>query len=210
MTAGISFIPGKTGGHRPPLQLLDKNLNLYRIQLDPRELFQQQRVGAFQVGRVLGFQCQLDGIHGIIEVGIGAEHEIRESCQDSMEYSRDLSFIRTKKNLLEVKRRLAEHLFDTFEFTLQNLRDSWKNVDILYRNDREPHSFSADEPRALRYVGHPQIGFNRVRLVILPERGFEVGMTPDSASKGTGNSLHCQIIVSRSNSTCGKYIIIGV
>src|SRR2546422_11591988 len=121
-----------------------------------------------------------------------------------MQYPRDLSLIGTKINLSQMKRRLAKHLFDALELALQDLRYARENENILDGNHGEPHSLSAHKPCAFRNVGHTQIRVDNVGLIILPQRGFKIGESPESMHKSCRNSVHREIIVSRANSTCGK------
>ena len=77
-----------------------------------------------------------------------------------MKDPRDLSLIRAEINFTEIKWCLSEHFFDAFEFAPQNLGHSRKDVNILDRNDGEPHSFSPNKASAVGHVGHSQISID--------------------------------------------------
>src|SRR5437762_4688398 len=103
-----------------------------------------------------------------------------------------------------MKRRLAKGFLDALEFPLKDFRNPRKDINILDRNDRKPHSLPADEPRAFRDISHAQVAVHEILCVVIPQGCFEVRITIDSPPKSPGDSIHGQIIVRWPYATCGK------
>ena len=85
-----------------------------------------------------------------------------------MQYTGDLSFIRSQKDFAEMIRRFPKHLFDAIKFPLQDFRNAGKDENVFDRDDRKPHTLSTDEPRAFRNVRHSQVPFDQRFAVIAP------------------------------------------
>lgn len=118
---------------------------------------QQSRLSPVHIRRVLRFQRQLDRVGGIVEVWIRSKQQFGKVRKQLMKDGCDLAFVRLQKDLTELKRRLTECLFDSFELALQDFGNTRENVDIFDGNDGKPHALSTNQPGALRNVCHTQI-----------------------------------------------------
>ena len=86
-----------------------------------------------------------------------------------MKDTRDLSLVGAQVNFTKMKWSLSKHLFDAFKLAPQNLGNARKDINILDSNNGEPHSLAADEPGAVRHIGHSQITVEQIPGVILAE-----------------------------------------
>jgi len=127
-----------------------------------------------------------------------------------MQRGRNLSLIGPQKDFPHIKRRIPKVLFDPVELPLHDLRHAWKNVHVLDRYNGKPHSFAANEARAFRNIGHSQVAVDQFAGIEASDARFEFGISLQGSSKRISDAIHRQIIVRRSDTTCGKNIIVGI
>ena len=141
-------------------------LDFDRSQSDVGEATEKRRVGFLDVCNLLGFERQLDGVIRVVEVWIGAKHEVGILGEQIVQNSRNLSFIRAKKDFTEMIRGFTEHFFDAIEFASKDFGNARKNKNVLNCDHGKPHTASADKPGAFRNIRHSQIPFNKRFAVI--------------------------------------------